>query len=155
MKTLQNALIVALELEKEKSYWEESDMISAYITKKALLNMYLKEKKAKNKGPCMKILVVDDELDLLNIIVESLNYDGIESVGASTVEEALNAKCTHALIDGMCGRGIVLAKELKSRGIKVYSFSGSNSISEEGKNIYNGMIPKPCDSSDIINILKK
>ena len=107
----------------------------------------------------VKMLVVDDEKDLLSLIVENLISDGIDAVGADNVEDALalSKDCTHAMIDGLNGKGYPLAKELRSRGVVTFSFSGNNKINDSEQDGYDGLINKPfpmCNIWELLNISK-
>lgn len=108
------------------------------------------------QGVTMKILIVDDEEGLAEIIADIYRREGYECVTAETLEQALVLKegITHALVDGLNGRGFELAKELHNNNVKVFSFSGTNSIKKGQEGVYCGIVEKPCSDEDLLKIVK-
>ena len=100
----------------------------------------------------MKILLVDDERDLSELVVELLS--DFEVVVAYSDAEALTKTegVTHAMVDSLGSKGFPLAKKLKSMGIKTYSFSGNNEIKNEEVEAYDGLISKPFDIKQLIKL---
>lgn len=103
----------------------------------------------------MKVLIIDDEEDLSEMLVEYLKSEGVEAVATIDLLEArsLSEGCTHALLDSYYGKSYDLALFLKSRGIKTFLFTGDPTVVEISK-FYDGLIRKPFDIDEIIKILK-
>jgi CheY-like chemotaxis protein len=106
----------------------------------------------------ISLLIVDDEpeiLDIMQDLIMNLNINVCISIQlASDVPEALakTNKVTHAFIDGLEGKGDLLASVLKPIGIKCYRFSGDTGRFD--RSLYDGILSKPFDIEQIAEVLK-
>lgn len=103
----------------------------------------------------MKILIIDDEEEILRALADQLNDLGHEVVEACTIQEAEQVwnGCAFALIDLMKGSND-FAKKIKGFGVKTISFSGFNKIKSEHKDAFDGILTKPWEDEELINLIK-
>jgi len=109
-----------------------------------------------------KILIVDDEQDLLYVVKILLTKEGFEVITHSTYSNVEEIVLRHSpdliLLDGVIhgGSGREICKELKKNyPIPVVLFSAHSPISKTYKDYdADGFIQKPFDIPDFINTIK-
>jgi CheY-like chemotaxis protein len=98
----------------------------------------------------MKILIVDDEIEILELLSDDLQSLGFETIMVSSIHEAeyLLQGCNYVFIDKMDG-SFEFAKKSKALGIKTISFTGYNKISPEHEHAFDGYLHKPWEDDDL------
>lgn len=114
----------------------------------------------------MKILIVDDELDLVETLIERLELRGIDSQGATTGPEALTAVAEErfdvVLLDvkmpGMGGLQVIETIKERWPEQKVVMLTGHGSRDDAAEGIRLGAVDclmKPVKLDDLIAVLEK
>ena len=108
----------------------------------------------------MKILIVDDEVNLKTMIVEDLKLEGFDAVGASSVKEALQClsqqKFDFVVSDlRMPGEsGLDLLAQTKVPVLLISGFSDLTPEQAKEKGAVD-LLPKPFDIEELIAILRR
>lgn len=103
----------------------------------------------------MKILIIDDEIDLVSILAEELVALGNEVIDVRDIPSAEKVwqGCDCALIDTMNG-SFEFARKLKDSGVKTISFTGYNKIKAEFIDAFDSALPKPWDDDQLEKLFK-
>lgn len=104
----------------------------------------------------MKILIVDDEVELVAILAEdltALGHEVIEVTSITAAEESWQG-CDCVLVDRMKGSN-EFARKMKANGLKTISFTGFNKIDSEFKDAFDGNLNKPWDDDALVKLFKK
>jgi DNA-binding NtrC family response regulator len=107
------------------------------------------------RGNSMKILIVDDEQDIANILSEeivNLGHEVIDVRDIPSAEKVWNG-CSYALIDTMNG-SFEFALKLKAKGVKTISFTGYNKIKTGNEDAFVGSLHKPWDDDELLKLFK-
>ena len=110
----------------------------------------------------IKVLIIDDEEELVTTLVERLEYRNIDAVGALTGQEGLNLAGERTfdlvLLDlklpGMSGLEVLRQLKREQPGVKVLLITGHGATSDDDEVVPEGafdFLPKPIDISTLIS----
>ena len=113
----------------------------------------------------MKIIIVDDEMDLVETLIERLSLRGITAKGASTGAEAIQVISKQSFdvvlldvkVPGMSGLQVLRTIKEKSPEQKVILLTGHGSRKDADEGIRLGAhdyLMKPVNINDLISILR-